>query len=278
MSLEGLTNESGISGKLLYRRVCRVQLPRLDSEHFPDRSKGDRIPGSSKFYFVGSVLAARFQCFRLAQDVCAEFASFAIGSTSNGSYRRGGIFMQLKMWVLSGASLLLWLAPLTALDKRIGWHKSMQGLSLCSAVACAITAGNIARKLAEDAEIETIKTRAITADVIDEISTTAYVSQQQRQQEAEAILAAPTTDVEEARKTLEALYSSDFEGEAEVAITTTTDDSLELARKLYAEVREVKEAGKTNTWIIENIFKMKGRKFAEGKVKLQNLLDQFESK
>ena len=186
--------------------------------------------------------------------------------------------MQLKMWVLSGAALVLWLAPLAGLDKRIGWHKSMQGLSLGAAVACAVSAGNIARKLAEDAEIETIKTRAITADVIDEISTTAYVSQQQRQQEAEAILAAPATDVEEARKTLEALYSSDFEEEAEVAITTTTDDSLELARKLYAEVKEAKEAGKTNTWIIENIFKMKGRKFAEGKVKLQNLFDQFEGK
>jgi hypothetical protein len=27
------------------------------------------------------------------------------------------------------AAVALWLAPLTALDKRIGWHKSMQGLS-----------------------------------------------------------------------------------------------------------------------------------------------------
>lgn len=184
--------------------------------------------------------------------------------------------MQLKMWVLSGAALALWLAPLTALDKRIGWHKSMQGLSLCSAVACAVTAGNIARKLAEEAEIETIKTRAITADVIDEISTTAYVSQQQRQQEAEAILAPSATDLEEARKTLETLYNSEFEEEAEVAITMTTDDSLELAGKLYVEIKEAREAGKTNTWIIENILKMKGRKFAEGKVTLQNLLKQFE--
>ncbi len=186
--------------------------------------------------------------------------------------------MQLKMWVLSGTALALWLAPLTALDKRIGWHKSMQGLSLCSAVACAVTAGNIARKLAEEAEIETIKTCAITADVIDEISTTAYVSQQQRQQEAEAILAPSATDLEEARKTLETLYSSEFEEETEVAITTTTDDSLELAGKLYAEIKEAREAGKTNTWIIENILKMKGRKFAEGKVTLQNLLNQFEEK
>jgi hypothetical protein len=96
--------------------------------------------------------------------------------------------MQLKMWVLSGAALVLWLAPLTALDKKVGWHKSAQGLSLVAAVACAVTAGNIARELSEQEEIETIKTRAIAADVVDEIAVSAYVSQRQRQQEAEAIL------------------------------------------------------------------------------------------
>jgi hypothetical protein len=96
--------------------------------------------------------------------------------------------MQLKMFVLSGAALTLWLAPLTGLDKRIGWHKSIQGLSLGAAIACAVSSGNIARRLADEAEIETIKTRAITADVVDEIAVSAYVSQAQRQQEAEAIL------------------------------------------------------------------------------------------
>jgi hypothetical protein len=96
--------------------------------------------------------------------------------------------MQLKMFVLSGAAVALWLVPLTALDKRIGWHKSMQGLSLCAAIACAVSAGNIARFQAEQNEIEEIKTRAITADVVDEIATSAYISQQQRQQEAEQIL------------------------------------------------------------------------------------------
>ena len=96
--------------------------------------------------------------------------------------------MQLKMFVLSGAAVALWLVPLTALDKRIGWHKSIQGISLCIATACAVSAGNIAREQAEQNEIEEIKTRAITADVVDEIATSAYISQQQRQQEAELIL------------------------------------------------------------------------------------------
>jgi len=94
----------------------------------------------------------------------------------------------LKMFVLSGSAIILWLAPLTALDKKVGWLKSIQGLSLGAAVACAVSAGNIARRLAEESEIEEIKTRAITADVVDKIAVSAYVSQQQRQQEAEAIL------------------------------------------------------------------------------------------
>jgi hypothetical protein len=96
--------------------------------------------------------------------------------------------MQLKMWILSGTAIALWLAPLTVLDKKVGWHKFIQGLSIGAAVACAVSAGNIARRLADDAEIEAIKCRAINADVVDEIAVSAYVSQQQRQQEAEAIL------------------------------------------------------------------------------------------
>jgi hypothetical protein len=96
--------------------------------------------------------------------------------------------MLLKLIVLSSASLTLWLVPLVGLDKKVGWHKGIQGASLCAAVACAVTAGNIAREQAEQNEIEEIKTRAITADVVDEIATSAYISQQQRQQEAEQIL------------------------------------------------------------------------------------------
>jgi hypothetical protein len=96
--------------------------------------------------------------------------------------------MQLKMFVLSGAALTLWLTPLVVLDKKVTWHKAIQGLSLGGAIACAISAGNIARELCEQGEIEAIKTRAITADVVDEIATSAYISQAQRQQEAEQLL------------------------------------------------------------------------------------------
>jgi hypothetical protein len=137
---------------------------------------------------VGIVLAPRFFSQWLAQNISQQSASFVAGKFGFDRYRRRSFLMQLKMFVLSGAAVALWLVPLTALDKRIGWHKSIQGLSLGAAIACAVSAGNIARKLAENAEIEAIKCRAINADVVDEIAVSAYVSQQQRQQEAEAIL------------------------------------------------------------------------------------------
>jgi hypothetical protein len=45
---------------------------------------------------------------------------------------------------------------------------------------------------------------------------------------------------------------------------------------MYLSVCKSREAGKSTTWIVENILKMGGRKFSDGKVKLQTLLNQFE--
>ena len=253
----------------------RFQLPRLGSELASDGGKSDRFFSSSSFCYLGFVLAPRFFGQQLAEGFCAEFAGCTTSNTGSSDYWRGYFPVLLKMFVLSASSVVLWLAPLVGLDKRVSWHKSLQGLSLVAAVSCAIGAGNIARRLAEEAEIEELKIRAIKADVVDEISTSIYVSQAQRQQEAEAILASPGVDVESAREALEVLYSKDFEEEAEVTTPTATEPS-ELDKSLYAEVCKSREAGKTNTWIIENILKMKGRKFGEGKVKLQELLNQFE--
>lgn len=96
--------------------------------------------------------------------------------------------MQLKMYALCGSAVALWLTPLIVLNDKVSWHKAVQGLTLGTAIACAVGAGNLAKKLADEAEIEAMKVRAVKADVEDEISTSVYVSQQQRQQEAEAIL------------------------------------------------------------------------------------------
>jgi hypothetical protein len=117
--------------------------------------------------------------------------------------------MHLKLFVLSVSSVLLWIAPLSALDKTLDIHKALQGVSLTAAIACAVAAGNIAREQAEQNEIEEIKTRAITADVVDEIATSAYISQQQRQQEAEQIL----NPREHLERSLALSYSEDEESE-----------------------------------------------------------------
>jgi hypothetical protein len=95
------------------------------------------------------------------------------------------------------------------LDKTLDIHKALQGVSLTAAIACAVTAGNLARKQAEQNEIEAIKARAITADVVDEIATSAYISQQQRQQEAEQIL----NPREHLERSLALTYGEDEESE-----------------------------------------------------------------
>jgi len=131
--------------------------------------------------------------------------------------------MHLKLFVLSASSVVLWLTPLSALDKTLGIHKALQGVSLTAAIACAVAAGNIAREQAEQNEIEEIKTRAITADVVDEIATSAYISQQQRQQEAEQILATDER-IDEQASELNSIKES-----LELLLNQTSSDSGELA-------------------------------------------------
>ncbi|MEG4799062.1 hypothetical protein QUB63_02305 [Microcoleus sp. ARI1-B5] len=141
--------------------------------------------------------------------------------------------MHLKMFVLSASAVALWLAPLSALDKKVSWHKAVQGVSLCAGIACAMKAGSIARKLSEQGEIEVIKERAITADVMDEISTSVYVSQQQRQQEAEQILngSERSEEVERLERAL-ALTCSDSEPTERSEQSQLTEAELELAERI----------------------------------------------
>jgi hypothetical protein len=152
--------------------------------------------------------------------------------------------MHLKLFVLSASSVVLWLAPLSALDKRLDINKALQGVSLTAAIACAVAAGNIAREQAEQNEIEEIKTRAITADVVDEIATSAYISQQQRQQEAEQILATDEQiDEQEAelnsiRESLELLLnqtSNDSGSLAVVNLSTRQREQIELILQCHAK-------------------------------------------
>jgi len=152
--------------------------------------------------------------------------------------------MHLKLFVLSASSVVLWITPLAALDKTLDIHKALQGAGLTAAIACAVTAGNIAREQAEQNEIEEIKSRAITADVVDEIATSAYISQQQRQQEAEQILgSSERTDEKEAeldsiRESLELLLNQTSSDSGELAVVNLSarqQEQIELILQCYAK-------------------------------------------
>jgi hypothetical protein len=152
--------------------------------------------------------------------------------------------MQLKLFVLSASSVVLWLIPLVVLDKTLDIHKALQGVSLGAAIACAVSAGNIAREQAQQNEIEAIQARAITADVIDEISTSAYISQAQRQQEAEQILATDErtdekeTELDSIRQSLELLLNQTSSDSGELAVVNLSArqrEQIELILQCHAK-------------------------------------------
>ncbi|MEG4812471.1 hypothetical protein QUA82_15655 [Microcoleus sp. F8-D3] len=174
----------------------------------------------------------------------------------------------LKMSVLSLSGVTLWLLPPFVFSRKIPLHNFMQGIALVSGFACCFEARKGALKLAKVEEFEALKQAAIDSDMVHEISTSVYVSEESRKKEAEAILASSDDDVEGARKALEAMYTNDLQAEA------STSEHPDYP--IYLEVRKSMEAGKSVTWIVENVLKMGGRKFADGKAKLETLLQQFE--
>jgi len=177
----------------------------------------------------------------------------------------------LKVSVLSLSGLTLWLAPPFVFSRKIPLHNFMQGVALVSGFACCFEGRRCALKVAKEADFEAMKERAIDADVADELSTSIYVAEQQRRKEAEAILAASGEEVEAAREALEVIYTNDLQ--PETTTTTSESDASDLA--LWWKVEAAQVEGKTATWIIENILKMKGRKFSEGKKQLEELLKKF---
>jgi len=177
----------------------------------------------------------------------------------------------LKVSALSLSGLTLWLAPPFVFSQKIPLHNFMQGVALVSGFACCFEARRCALKVAKAEEFEAMKEAAVTADVVDEISTSIYISEQQRRQEAEAILASSDAEVEAAREALEVIYSNDLQ--PEITTTTSENDTKEL--ELWWKVEAAQVQGKTTTWIIENILGKKGRKFSEGKKQFEELMRKF---
>jgi len=117
----------------------------------------------------------------------------------------------LKISALTVSGVTLWLAPPFIFSRKIPLHNFMQGIALVSGFACAFEARRCALKAAKTEEFEVIKDAAIVADVVDEIATSAYVSEQQRRNEAELLIAS-SSDRELLERAL-ALSSEDEEAE-----------------------------------------------------------------
>jgi hypothetical protein len=223
----------------------------MDSEFASDGIQSDRLFAGSTRNCLDSGVAPGLLFKPVFKDINSTVAGSASKRSSFFDCWFGGVFMLLKLIVLSSASLTLWLVPLVGLDKKVGWHKGIQGASLCAAVACAVTAGNLARKLAKDSEIEAIKDAAINADVVDEIAVSAYVSQTQRQQEAEAIL----NPVEHLERSL--------------ALTSSEDERSEpFAQKQLAEP---KQNGSENAELerAERALQLKAKGWGKAKIILE---------
>jgi len=95
---------------------------------------------------------------------------------------------RLKISVLTVSGFALWLAPPFILSQKIPLHNLTTGLALLGSWACCFEARRVAVKLAQAEEFEAMKEAVIVADTVDELATSAYISEQQRRIEAEEIL------------------------------------------------------------------------------------------
>jgi hypothetical protein len=157
----------------------------------------------------------------------------------------------LKVTVLSLSGLTLWLAPPFIFSRKIPLHNFLQGVALLSGFACCFEARRCALGHAKAEEFEALKEAAIHADAVDEIGTSVYVSEQQRRNEAELLIAS-TSDRELLERAL--ALSSEEEAIENVQLAQNADDELRerihqlQARgygkaKIILEVWEVSKGG-----------------------------------
>jgi hypothetical protein len=110
----------------------------------------------------------------------------------------------LKISVLTVSGFALWLAPPFILSRKIPLHNLTTGLALLGSWACCFEARRVAVKLNQVEEFEAMKEAVIVADTVDELATSAYISEQQRRIEAEQIL----NPCEHLERSLALIYSN----------------------------------------------------------------------
>lgn len=156
----------------------------------------------------------------------------------------------LKATVLTVSGIALWLAPPFLLSRKVPLHNLTTGAALIAGFACCLESRKLALKVAEEEEFEALKKAAINADMVDEVSTSVYISEQQRRQEANAILSG---DVErsEAVERLERL------------LALGSDDSEPLERSEENQLSEEERS------LLERILQLKARGHGKAKIILE---------
>ncbi len=129
----------------------------------------------------------------------------------------------LKVSALSISGLTLWLAPPFIFSRKIPLHNFMQGVALVSGFACCFEGRRCALKVAKAEEFEAMKDAAVAADVADELSTSIYVAEQQRRNEAELLIAS-SGDRELLERAL--ALSSDEDEPENVQLAQNADNEL----------------------------------------------------
>jgi predicted secreted protein len=137
----------------------------------------------------------------------------------------------LKVCALTTSGLILWLAPPFTLSRKIPLHNWVTGLSLMGGFACCFESRRLALKLAQTQEFESKREAVIVADAVDELATSAYVSEQQRRIKANSILdAADSEQIEHLERSLAISHESED--------WSSSERSVQLAENADSELRE----------------------------------------
>lgn len=133
----------------------------------------------------------------------------------------------LKLSVLTIYGVTLWLAPPFLFSRKVPLHNFVQGIALVSSFACCFEARRCALKVAKAEEFEAMKDAAVAADLVDEISTSVYVSEQQRRNEAELLIASNGD-----RELLERALALDAENDESENVQLVENDDDELRERI----------------------------------------------
>jgi hypothetical protein len=154
----------------------------------------------------------------------------------------------LKISALTCSGFILWLAPPFILSRKIPLHNLTTGLALIGSFACCFEARRVAIKLSQAEDFEAMKEAVIVADTVDELATSAYISEQQRRIEAESILNVGSEAVESLERAL-ALTCIEDDG-------SSSEPSSQLAKNEDSER-------------LERILQLKAKGYGKAKIILE---------